>query len=103
MVVKSFRSIDMAATGRRITELRKDRGLTVRDLQDYFGFEAPQAIYKWQAGKSIPSTDNLYALSFLFDVSMEDILVPAEYPQLYPEPQDQTCGSGLFGVRLRAA
>lgn len=40
-------SIDMEATGRNITRLRQQAGLTVRDLQEIFGFTTPQAIYKW--------------------------------------------------------
>ena len=39
-------SIDMEATGRNITRLRQQAGLTVRDLQEIFGFTTPQAIYK---------------------------------------------------------
>ena len=42
--------------------LREERGLTVRDLQAYIGFEETQAIYKWQRGKSLPTVDHLYAL-----------------------------------------
>ncbi len=75
MVVKSFPVIDPVATGENIVRLRKLRGLTVRDLQNWFGFEEPQAIYKWQKGKSLPSVDNLYALGALLDVPMEDILL----------------------------
>ena len=71
-----FPTIDTAATGRNIQRLRKESGLTVRDLQDYFGFEDPQAIYRWQWGRSLPSVDNLYALSMLLHVSMNEILVP---------------------------
>lgn len=71
-----FPVIDPAATGRNIQRLRKARGLTVRDLQSYFGFEDPQAIYRWQWGRSLPSVDNLYALSSLLHVSMNEILVP---------------------------
>mgnify|MGYP003475807963 CR=1 FL=1 len=41
---KPFRVIDPVATGANIVRLRKERGLTVRDLQAYFGFEEPQAI-----------------------------------------------------------
>ena len=70
--------IDMIATGRNIVVLRKARGLSVSDLQEYFGFEAPQAIYKWQKGQSLPSTDNLYALAHYLGVSIEDILVPVQ-------------------------
>ena len=69
--------IDLAATGANIARLRKASGLSVSELQEYFGFEAPQAIYKWQRGECLPSTDNLYALSWLLQVSIEEILVPA--------------------------
>ena len=47
----------------------------------FFGFEEPQAIYKWQSGKSLPTIDNLYALSALLDVRMDEILVAAK-PEL---------------------
>ena len=76
---KAFPVIDIRATGHNIQRLRKARGLTVRDLQRYFGFEEPQAIYKWQSGKSLPSVDNLYALSALLGIPMEDILVQPSY------------------------
>ena len=72
-----FPVIDPVATGKNILSLRRKKGLTVRDLQAYFGFEAPQAIYRWQYGKTLPSVDNLYALSALLGVPMEQILVPA--------------------------
>ena len=50
MRVIPFPVIDPAATGQNILRLRLERGLSVRDLQAYFGFEEPQAIYKWQRG-----------------------------------------------------
>ena len=71
-----FPVIDPIATGKNILSLRKEKGLSVKDLQEYFGFEEPQAIYRWQYGKTLPSVDNLYALSALLDVPMERILVP---------------------------
>ena len=83
MIHQTFPVIDLAATGANILRLRRDRGYSVRDLQRYFGFEEPQAIYKWQRGKSLPSVDNLYALSTLLDVPMNDILVPAGAPTLH--------------------
>ena len=75
MHTKHFPVIDPVATGANIVRLRKERGLTVRDLQSYFGFEEPQAIYKWQRGQSLPTVDNLYALGALLDVTMDEILV----------------------------
>ena len=68
--------IDMTATGKKIKEVRERCGLTVRDVQNYFGFLAPQAIYSWERGETLPSVDNLYALIFLFGVSMMEMLVP---------------------------
>ena len=70
-----FPVIDQEATGRNIQRLRQQRGLTVRDLQAYFGFTEPQAIYKWQSGRSLPTVDNLLALSALLGVPMDRILV----------------------------
>ena len=49
MMNKPFPVIDPVATGANIVRLREDRGLSVRDLQTYFGFEEPRAIYKWQS------------------------------------------------------
>ena len=72
----TYPTIDLKATGKNIVRLRKERNFSVRDLQEYFGFESPQAIYKWQWGESLPTLDNLYALSVLFNVSMNSILVP---------------------------
>ena len=46
--MNSFPVIDPEATGVNIRRLRIERGITVRDLQSYFGFEEPRAIYKWQ-------------------------------------------------------
>lgn len=38
------------------------------------GFESEQAVYKWQRGDSLPTVDNLYALSRLFETTVDDIL-----------------------------
>ena len=73
-----FPMIDLPATGENILRLRESRGFTVRDLQQFFGFDAPQAIYKWQRGESLPTVDNLFALSRLFDTSVDNILVEME-------------------------
>ncbi len=75
MAVIEFPVIDLEATGRNITRLRKEKGLSVRDLQEWFGFEVPQAIYKWQHGRCLPTVDNLFALSSLLGVPMNEILV----------------------------
>ena len=67
--------IDMVRTGQNIGRLRKQAGLSVRNLQDIFGFATPQAIYKWQQGAALPTLDNLVVLAAVLQVRMDDILV----------------------------
>lgn len=104
MSLSKFPVIDLAATGRNIIRLRQERGFTVRDLQWYFGFENPQAIYKWQCGQSLPSVDHLYALSELLGVSMNEILVSSSCTNIVDfEQQTSVCCSGhMWGKKNRA-
>lgn len=67
--------INMEATGKNILRLREKSGLSVRDLQNIFGFATPQAIYKWQRGAVLPTVDNLLILAEVFHVHIDDILV----------------------------
>ena len=71
-------TIDMVKTGQNIIRLRKEKGLTVKDLQTAFGFETPQAIYKWQHGTALPSVDNLVILASLLEVPVDEILVVSQ-------------------------
>ena len=70
--------IDMVKTGQNIGRLRKQAGLSVRDLQDIFGFATPQAIYKWQQGAALPTLDNLVVLAAVLQVRLDDILVTTD-------------------------
>ena len=82
-----FPVIDLTETGRQIEKSRKAAGLSVKDVQAYFGFEYPQAVYKWQHGECLPSVDNLLALSRLLGMPMEDLLVydDQEVPYFWPK------------------
>ena len=67
--------IDMTATGINITRMRIAAGLSVKDVQDVFGFSTPQAVYKWQRGTALPTVDNLVVLAALFGAKIDDILI----------------------------
>ena len=56
-------------------KLRKAAGLSVREMQNIFGFTTPQAIYKWQHGTAMPTIDNLVVLAAVMDVTIDEILV----------------------------
>lgn len=72
--MRQMPAIDMVATGQNIARLRETRGMTVRELQEIFGFATPQAIYKWQHGTALPTVDNLLVLAAVFGVHIEEIL-----------------------------
>ena len=74
--------IDMTATGCNIARMRKNAGLTVKELQTIFGFSTPQAIYKWQRGTAMPTVDNLVVLAAVFGVTIDDIIVRGECFQI---------------------
>ena len=70
--------IDVIATGININDLRMSAGLSVKDIQNVFGFSTPQAIYKWIRGDSIPSVDNLVVLAKVLGVTINDIIICKE-------------------------
>ena len=71
-------TINMVRTGQNIMNLRQERGLSVRDIQEVFGFVTPQAIYKWQHGTALPTIDNLVVLAAILQLQIDDILVTDE-------------------------
>ena len=67
--------INAKATGDKITQLQEAAGMTVKDLQQIFGFATPQAIYKWRKGTSSPAIDNLIVLAAVFGCKIDDLIV----------------------------
>ena len=67
--------IDLVETGKNITRLMKVNGIKVTDLQEIFGFEYPQAIYKWKRGECLPTVDNLIILASVFKTTIDKIIV----------------------------
>ena len=67
--------VDLKLTGQNIAVLRKQSGISVRELQTMLGFATPQAIYKWQKGEALPAVDNLVILADALRVRIDDILV----------------------------
>ena len=66
--------IDLPRTGAKIDLLRKKANLSVKDIQEVFGFENPQTIYTWIHGRNLPTIDNLIILAEIFGVTVDDIL-----------------------------
>ena len=69
-------AIDKVRTGQQIRLLMEKRGVTVRDVKNALSLACVQSVYHWLDGQSMPTLDNLYALSDLLKVPM-DMLVYA--------------------------
>jgi len=67
--------IDMEATGRKIGMLISDSGLTDKKFGEKMGLSV-QAINKWRHGHTLPDIDNLFILSRIFGIKVDDFLVP---------------------------
>ena len=74
LLTNGFPAIDRQRTGRRIRMCMENKGLTVEDVRAYLHLGSVQSIYHWLEGISIPSVDNLYALSVLLEVPVDRLL-----------------------------
>jgi transcriptional regulator with XRE-family HTH domain len=77
----TFPNVNLVKTGALLKNKTKEYNMTVKELQDYLKLSCPQPIYRWYKGQVLPSVDNLYLLSRLFDVHMEELLVINEYKE----------------------
>lgn len=91
--------IDMRKTGEHIRELRKEQNISVAEVQSFLGLSNPQAIYQWQKGISLPSVDHLCALSHLFGIPMNDIIVLTDAPKKSPAAMLRPARRGLMTAK----
>lgn len=66
--------INKKKTGINLRLMMDERGLAVKDIQHYLKLGSVQSVYHWLNGISLPTVDNLYALSYLFKVPVDDML-----------------------------
>lgn len=67
-------TIDIIKTGENIKRIIKQKGMKIADVQSAFGFNTPQAIYKWMRGDCMPTIDNIVIMTDIFGVGMDDIV-----------------------------
>lgn len=68
-------SIDVIQTGKKLESIIRGNNCRISDLQRILNLSCPQPIYRWMYGQILPSVDNLYMLSRIFEMHMEDMLV----------------------------
>lgn len=71
----TYANIDMVETGQKLKNIICLAGYNPKDIQKYLHLSCVQPIYRWYKGKILPSVDNLFMLSELLGVHMEELLV----------------------------
>ena len=69
-----FPVINNKETGLNLRRIMDSRGLSAKDVQEYLGLGCVQSVYRWIDGINMPTIDNLYALSALFQLPIDSIV-----------------------------
>ncbi|MBR1571841.1 MAG: helix-turn-helix transcriptional regulator [Lachnospiraceae bacterium] len=80
-----FPVIYLKETGINLRRIMDKRGITAKDIQEYLNLASVQSVYNWCNGINMPTIDNLYALSQLFQLPI-DAIVRGNRKDIVPEP-----------------
>lgn len=69
-----FPVINLRETGINLHRIMDKRGITPKDIREYLNLTSVQSVYNWCNGLNMPTIDNLYALSQLLQVSIDEIV-----------------------------
>lgn len=69
-----FPIINLKETGINFRKIMDMRGISAKDIQEYLNLASVQSVYNWCNGINMPSIDNLYALSHLFQLPIDAIV-----------------------------
>lgn len=97
--------MDLSKTGKFIASLRKEKGLTQKEVAEKLGI-SPKAVSKWETGKGFPDISLISSLSTVFSVDISKLL-DGEMPKSRTEACNmkrtkfyvcEKCGSLLTAV-----
>lgn len=66
--------IDTKRIGHRLKELRYQRSFTVEQVAEALCV-SENAVYKWEAGMTVPTVDNFYLLSCVYQTSLDQLIL----------------------------
>ena len=72
---KTIIGIDMEATGKRIAGFIDNSGFSDKELGRIMGLSV-QSINKWRHGRCLPDIENIFVLSRILGVKIDDFFVP---------------------------
>ena len=80
-----FPLINKRETGVNLRRIMDIREVTPKDVQEYLGLGCVQSVYRWLDGINMPTIDNLYALSQLLQVPIDEFIC-GNRKAIVPEP-----------------
>lgn len=97
--------ISRKETGLKLRKIMDAKGFTVKDIQQYLELGSVQSVYHWLNGISMPTIDNLYALSELFQTPIDEMVCGSRKKYVYqPEtPQEKRLYAYYTELNKRAA
>ena len=69
-----YPTINLRETGINLRRIIDQRGITPKDIKEFLNLGSIQAVYNWFNGLNLPTVDNLYALSQLLQVPIDEII-----------------------------
>lgn len=80
-----FPTINVKETGLNLHRIMDKRGIAPKDIKKYLNLGTVQSVYNWCNGLNMPTIDNLYALSQLLQVPIDEIIC-GNRKAIIPEP-----------------
>lgn len=75
--------INKKETGLKLRKIMDEKDFSVKDVQQYLELGSVQSVYHWLNGISMPTIDNLYALSELFQVPIDEMICGTRKKYVY--------------------
>lgn len=97
--------MDLSKTGKLIKELRREKGLTQKELSQELGI-SPKTVSKWETGHGFPDIDMISNLSEILGVDISKLL-EGKMPEIKPDAGNvkntkfyvcQKCGNMLTSL-----
>ena len=80
-----FPTINLRVTGVNLRRIMDKRGITPKDIKEFLNIGSILTVYNWCNGLNMPTVDNLYALSQLLRVPIDEIIC-GNRKAIVPEP-----------------
>ncbi len=80
-----FPTINLRETGIHFRRIMDRHAITPKDIKEFLNLGSIQTVYNWCNGLNMPTIDNLYALSQLLQVPIDEIIC-GNRKAIIPEP-----------------